>query len=94
VVNLFALPQLNHHTEVQGGVLADACGRVLRDFFAERRAQKRAERQAEQAEVEAEAERLRHAQLTQEGGIPAAEAEELPLDAGLSAQLFFPSAGV
>jgi tRNA(adenine34) deaminase len=37
VVNLFAQTQLNHHTAVQGGVLADECGAVLRDFFAERR---------------------------------------------------------
>ena len=41
VVDLFAQPQLNHHTAVQGGVLADACGTLLRDFFAERRAQAR-----------------------------------------------------
>jgi len=38
VVNLFEQPQLNHQTAVQGGVLADACGQLLRDFFAERRA--------------------------------------------------------
>lgn len=37
VVDLFANPQLNHHTTVEGGVLADECGQVLRDFFAERR---------------------------------------------------------
>ncbi len=37
VVDLFAKEQLNHHTTVQGGVLADECGTVLRDFFAERR---------------------------------------------------------
>jgi tRNA(adenine34) deaminase len=38
VVDLFAQPQLNHHTTVAGGLLEDDCGRVLRDFFAERRA--------------------------------------------------------
>lgn len=37
VVDLFAQPQLNHHTVVQGGVQAQACGQLLRDFFAERR---------------------------------------------------------
>lgn len=37
VVNLFSQAQLNHHTAVQGGVLAQACGQLLRDFFAERR---------------------------------------------------------
>ncbi len=38
VLNLFAQAQLNHHTALQGGVLAYDCGQVLRDFFAERRA--------------------------------------------------------
>jgi tRNA(adenine34) deaminase len=37
VIDLFADARLNHHTEAQGGVLADECGQVLRDFFAERR---------------------------------------------------------
>ncbi len=37
VVDLFALPQLNHHTVVQGGVLAEAGAQVLQDFFAARR---------------------------------------------------------
>jgi tRNA(adenine34) deaminase len=44
VLNLFAEGRLNHHTTVQGGVLADDCGRLLREFFAERRALQRAER--------------------------------------------------
>ncbi|MEO8296953.1 MAG: tRNA adenosine(34) deaminase TadA [Burkholderiales bacterium] len=38
VTNLFAMPDLNHHTEVVGGVLAEPCGNLLREFFAERRA--------------------------------------------------------
>jgi tRNA(adenine34) deaminase len=37
VLNLFDTPQLNHHTELAGGVLAEPCGRVLQDFFAKRR---------------------------------------------------------
>jgi tRNA(adenine34) deaminase len=37
VLDLFAQEQLNHHTEVQGGVLADAAGAMLKAFFAERR---------------------------------------------------------
>jgi tRNA(adenine34) deaminase len=37
VLNLFEQPQLNHHTELVGGVSGDACGQLLRDFFAERR---------------------------------------------------------
>ena len=42
VLNLFAEPRLNHHTEVVGGVMAEACGELLSSFFAERRAQQRA----------------------------------------------------
>ena len=37
VLNLFDHTQLNHHTELVGGVLADDCSKLLRDFFAERR---------------------------------------------------------
>ncbi|MES2184308.1 MAG: tRNA adenosine(34) deaminase TadA [Pseudomonadota bacterium] len=37
VVDLFAQPLLNHQTEVQGGVLAGDCGRLLQDFFRTRR---------------------------------------------------------
>src|SRR6218665_2136899 len=44
VVDLFANAQLNHHTEVASGVLAEACGQVLRAFFAERREQYRQRR--------------------------------------------------
>ncbi|MDP1739522.1 tRNA adenosine(34) deaminase TadA [Polaromonas sp.] len=43
VVNLFANPQLNHQTGVQGGVLADECGAVLQDFFQQRRDEQRKE---------------------------------------------------
>ena len=39
VMNLFDNPQLNHHTMVEGGVLADECAQLLKDFFKERRAQ-------------------------------------------------------
>ena len=37
VVDLFAVPRLNHHTAVVGGVLADECGQLLSGFFAARR---------------------------------------------------------
>jgi tRNA(adenine34) deaminase len=37
VVNIFAEPRLNHHTTVTEGVSAEACGRLLSDFFAARR---------------------------------------------------------
>ncbi len=42
VENLFANPALNHQTAVAGGVLAERCGHLLREFFAERRARSRA----------------------------------------------------
>jgi tRNA(adenine34) deaminase len=37
VVNLFAVPQINHQTAVQGGVLADEGAELLRAFFKQRR---------------------------------------------------------
>ena len=37
VLNLFAQDVLNHHTQVQGGVLADDCGSMLQDFFKPKR---------------------------------------------------------
>jgi tRNA(adenine34) deaminase len=37
IVNLFDENKLNHHTEVMGGVLADDCSSLLKEFFAERR---------------------------------------------------------
>ncbi len=41
VLNLFGEPRLNHHTQCSGGVLAEDCGQVLRDFFVERRSRQR-----------------------------------------------------
>ena len=38
VLDLFANRQLNHQTQVQGGIRADACAALLQDFFQERRA--------------------------------------------------------
>ena len=37
IVNLFAHEKLNHQTLLQGGVMGDECGQLLREFFAERR---------------------------------------------------------
>ena len=37
VLNLALEKQLNHHTQVEGGVLAQQCGDTLRQFFKERR---------------------------------------------------------
>ena len=41
IVDLFKQPQLNHQTALQGGVLADDCAALLKDFFNQRRQQKR-----------------------------------------------------
>ena len=46
VVDLFAQPLLNHHTVLESGVLAEECGTMLREFFAERREQYRQRRAA------------------------------------------------
>ena len=42
VADLFADPRLNHHTQLQGGLLAEPASALLRRFFADRRAQQRA----------------------------------------------------
>ena len=67
VINLFDQPQLNHHTVCEGGVLAGPASTLLRQFFAERRAQKRAEREA-----------LRAVQARGVTVIPVGESTELP----------------
>jgi tRNA(adenine34) deaminase len=74
VIDLFAEARLNHHTEVQGGVLADACGAILREFFAERRAQQKALRAAadEPAPLDIS--------LPVDEPIPTGQATELPDD--------------
>jgi len=63
VVNLFENAQLNHHTQVEGGVLADASARLLQEFFEERRNVRR-QRRAGYAPTETDA-------------IPAGEAQEI-----------------
>ena len=47
VVDMFAHEQLNHHAVVEGGVLAEECAAMLKDFFAERRALAAAARRAQ-----------------------------------------------
>src|SRR6218665_2020697 len=49
VIDLFGNAQLHHHTQIVGGVLAEASSQLLKQFFAERRAQIRAERDAARA---------------------------------------------
>lgn len=46
VLDLFAQPQLNHHTALTGGVMADECGAMLKGFFVQRRSARAAERLA------------------------------------------------
>ncbi|PVY80705.1 tRNA-adenosine deaminase [Cupriavidus alkaliphilus] len=53
VVNLFEQAQLNHQTSITGGVLAEPCGQMLKDFFgARRRAQKAAQKAAQGASAQ------------------------------------------
>lgn len=44
VIDLFGQPQLNHHTRIESGLMADASAKLLREFFAERREAARARR--------------------------------------------------
>ncbi len=37
VVNLIRIEEINHHTEVYGGLLERECGQVLKDFFLAKR---------------------------------------------------------
>ena len=46
VVDLFEEGRLNHHTVVEGDVMGEECGAMLREFFAERREQYRLRRAA------------------------------------------------
>jgi tRNA(adenine34) deaminase len=39
VVDLFSEPRLNFHARIEGGVLAQECGQLVSDFFAQRRQQ-------------------------------------------------------
>ena len=41
VVDLFGEPRLNHHAQVEGGVLKDECAALLTGFFRERRQQEK-----------------------------------------------------
>lgn len=75
VLDLFADPRLNHQTSVQGGVLAEACGGLLREFFAERRAVQRAQRVDPAAAAPAAA----APPTMDDEPIPAGEARELDM---------------
>ncbi len=49
VLDLFAQKQLNHHTALVGGVLAEPSSQLLRQFFAERREAARQRREAQRS---------------------------------------------
>lgn len=66
VIDLFSNKQLNHHTEIIGGVLADASSQLLKQFFAERRAQIKALRDERKAVA---ARQALHGMDVVEGGV-------------------------
>ena len=37
VLDVFSVKQINHQTQVEGGLMGEECGQLLRDFFKERR---------------------------------------------------------
>jgi tRNA(adenine34) deaminase len=78
VVDLFALPQLNHHTTVVGGCLESECGTLLRDFFAERRAAHKARQAARREPAEDGA--IPIADVTVDDPIPVGVAVEIDPD--------------
>ena len=78
VVDLFALPQLNHQTQVVGGCMEDECGTLLRDFFAERRAAHKARQAALRAPAEGDA--IPVADVTVDDEIPVGVAIEIDPD--------------
>ncbi|MHC4883756.1 MAG: tRNA adenosine(34) deaminase TadA [Planctomycetota bacterium] len=45
VLDVVGCEALNHRVEVESGVMAEACGGILSEFFAERRREKKAERE-------------------------------------------------
>lgn len=49
VLDVFAERRLNHHAEVEGGVLADECGALISNFFAMRRAMQKTTAEADSA---------------------------------------------
>ena len=75
VVDLFADPRLNHQTRVEGGLLAEPCGALLREFFGERRARQRDQREAGRADERTGSDLVAPGDAG--GSIPAGEVTEL-----------------
>ncbi|KGM39034.1 hypothetical protein JY96_00760 [Aquabacterium sp. NJ1] len=76
VIDLFANKQLNHHTAIVGGVLADASSQLLKQFFAERRAQIKAQRDERKAIA---ARQALHGMDVIESAEPLPDAEQIPV---------------
>jgi tRNA(adenine34) deaminase len=76
VVDLFALPQLNHQTTVVGGCMEAECGGLLREFFAQRRAAHKA-RQAAASAPAADETAIPVADVTVDDAIPVGIATEI-----------------
>ncbi|MEX8498467.1 MAG: tRNA adenosine(34) deaminase TadA [Leptothrix ochracea] len=76
VLNLFEVKALNHQTEIEGGVLADQSAKLLREFFAERRAQKKQARQMLDLPEPA----VRAVEAVEEASIPVAHGVEVWAD--------------
>lgn len=92
VVDLFGQAQLNHHTRLVGGVLAEDCGGLLRDFFAERRRQFRERRPRAEPAALADPAGLASAlaSATVIAGLDAAGPAELPIPAGEATEFEWP----
>ncbi len=83
VLDLFAQKQLNHHTALVGGVLAEPSAQLLREFFAERREAARQRRNAQRAAEQPDPLAALRASTQPEplsSDIPVGEAEYLPVD--------------
>lgn len=70
VLNLFAEPRLNHHTEVQSGVLQTACSNLLQTFFQAQRTHQVQQRNALQMPLRDDAVRTPEARFRALPGYP------------------------
>ena len=52
VLNPFTEARLNHHTTISGGVLAQECGALLSNFFAQRRGYQKTEDRGQRTDIE------------------------------------------
>lgn len=79
VLDLFAAPELNHHTRVERGLQAEACGALLREFFQQRRsAQARVHQPLREDALRTPAQRFAHL-----AGTPSNQTCSLPSLQGL-----------